>query len=141
MNRKFKSIGFVLTLIFAILPVSPIWAVESLFVFQNSEQQVVFDQLSKTLRCVTCPNQSLADSHAPVAESMREEIYNMVLEGQSSDQIRAYFIARYSDYVVYQPPLNNKTWVLWFGPFILLCVGGGLLAFQLFKSRKQNGVV
>lgn len=138
MMKNLKSIGFILFL--AILPIFSAWAVESLFVFDHYEQQVVFDQLSKTLRCVTCPNQSLADSHAPVAESMREEIYKMVLEGQGSDQIRAYFIARYGDYVVYQPPLNNKTWVLWFGPFILLCIGGGFLASQLFKSRKQNGV-
>lgn len=123
-------------LVFTMLPNSFIWAVESIFEFQNDEQQIVFDQLSKTLRCVTCPNQSLADSHAPVAESMREEIYNMVLEGQGAEKIRAHFIARYGDYVVYQPPFNHKTWALWFGPFILLCMGGGLLAFQIFKSRK-----
>tara|TARA_R110002110_G_scaffold400317_2_gene616653 strand:+ start:11942 stop:12346 length:405 start_codon:yes stop_codon:yes gene_type:complete len=111
-------------------------AVESLFTFENNDQQVLFDQLSKTLRCVTCPNQSLADSHAPVAESMREEVRDMVLAGKNADAIQAHFIARYGDYVVYHPPLNHKTWVLWFGPLLLIMVGGGFLTAQLFKSRK-----
>jgi len=139
MNRKFKSITLALVLL--AVPIHLAFALESLFVFQNPEQQAAFDQLSKTLRCVTCPNQSLADSHAPVAESMREEIYHMILDGRDSNTIKAHFIARYGDYVVYQPPLNNKTWVLWFGPFILLCISGAFLAYQIFKSRNQNGVI
>lgn len=100
------------------------------------EQHQSFQSLSKNLRCVTCPNQSLADSRAPVAESMREEIYEMVLKGMSEGQIKHYFVERYGEYVLYAPPFKLKTALLWMGPGILLMLGIGFMLRQL-KVREN----
>lgn len=104
----------------------------------DSKQQAVYGHLTKTLRCVTCPNQAIADSHAPVAESMREEVLEKVLAGQTDEEIIDYFVKRYGEYVVYQPSFSAKTFILWVGPFIFMLLGGAILAYQVFRGKTKS---
>jgi len=97
-------------------------------VFDSPNKAQTFQELIKEFRCVTCPNQSIADSQAPIARAMRDEVYRRVQSGESSETIRGYLLSRYGDYVTYKPRFTIATWFLWSGPFILL--GLGLLSFR-----------
>ena len=86
-----------------------------------------FDARLKTLetelRCLVCQNQTLAESNAPLAEDLRREVRELAVAGKSDDDIRAYLVARYGDFVLYKPPVKSTTYALWFGPFVLLALG------------------
>ncbi len=91
--------------------------------------------LGEELRCLVCQNETLADSQAPLAEDLRNEIRGMIRQGKSNDQIRAYLVARYGDFVLYNPPFKSITVLLWVGPFALLALGLGVMAFVLKRRR------
>ncbi|HEY7787346.1 MAG TPA: cytochrome c-type biogenesis protein [Casimicrobiaceae bacterium] len=82
--------------------------------------------LESQLRCLVCQNQTLAESEAPLAEDLRKEVRALAVSGKSDDDIRAYLVARYGDFVLYKPPVKPTTWLLWFGPFLLLACGVGV---------------
>jgi cytochrome c-type biogenesis protein CcmH len=79
--------------------------------------------LENELRCLVCQNQTLAESNAPLAEDLRKEVRELAVAGKSDDDIRAYLVARYGDFVLYNPPVKATTYLLWFGPFVLLAAG------------------
>jgi len=79
--------------------------------------------LETDLRCLVCQNQTLADSDAPLAVDLRNQIRELAQKGRSDDDIRAYLLERYGDFVLYMPRFTPVTWLLWFGPFLLLVVG------------------
>lgn len=103
--------------------------------FDSEEEVQRFNGLAEVLRCPKCQNQNLADSNAPVASDMREKVYELMLEGQSDDQIVDYLVARYGDFVHYKPPVRAETWLLWFGPLIAFLIG--LLMLRQLR-RKQT---
>ncbi len=82
--------------------------------------------LAEELRCLVCQNQTIADSNAPLALDLRNQIRQQVAQGRTDDQIRAYMVARYGDFVLYRPPLKATTVMLWLGPLALLLVGAGV---------------
>ncbi len=90
--------------------------------------------MSHELRCLVCQNQTLADSDAPLAEDLRKEIRAQMREGKSDQEVVDYLVARYGDFVRYRPPVNNSTALLWFGPFLLLILGG----FVLYRALKRQ---
>jgi len=90
--------------------------------------------LETQLRCLVCQNETLAESAAPLAEDLRKEVRELAVAGKSDDDIRAYLVARYGDFVLYKPPMKPVTWLLWFGPFLLL--SGGLVTW-LFVLRRR----
>ena len=92
-------------------------------------------RLESELRCLVCQNQTLADSNAPLAEDLRREVRALATSGKSDDEIRQYLVARYGDFVLYKPPLQRNTWVLWIGPFGLL-LGGGIIWYAILRRRK-----
>ena len=92
--------------------------------------------LAENLRCLVCQNESLASSHAELAEDLRREVREQMSQGKSDQQIIDYLVARYGDFVLYKPPVKSYTVLLWFGPFALLLVGVGVLLFQLRKRRQ-----
>jgi len=82
--------------------------------------------LAEELRCLVCQNQTIADSTAPLALDLRNQIRAQVAQGRTDDEIRAYMVARYGDFVLYRPPLKATTVMLWLGPLALLLVGAGV---------------
>ncbi len=91
--------------------------------------------LAEKLRCLVCQNESLASSHAELAEDLRREVREQMAQGKSDQEIIDYLVARYGDFVLYDPPMKRYTLLLWFGPFALLLIGVGVLVFQLRKRR------
>ena len=79
--------------------------------------------LAHELRCLVCQNQTIADSDAPLAVDLRKQIRTMVAAGRTDDDIRAYMVERYGNFVLYRPPFNAATAVLWAGPLLLLLIG------------------
>lgn len=92
--------------------------------------------LAENLRCLVCQNESLASSHAELAEDLRREVREQMAQGKNDQEIMDYLVARYGDFVLYKPPVKSYTVLLWFGPFALLLIGGGVLIFQLRKRRQ-----
>jgi cytochrome c-type biogenesis protein CcmH len=93
--------------------------------------------MSQELRCLVCQNTTLADSSAPLAEDLRKEIRVQLRAGKSDKEVIDYLVARYGDFVRYRPPVNNETALLWFGPFLLLIMGGFIL-FRVLKKHAGN---
>lgn len=108
------------------------------FTFQSPAQEHQFRELIGKLRCLVCQNESLAASQADLAQDLREEVYHMMQEGKSQDQIIEYLVARYGDFVLYQPPIKPSTYILWFGPFVLIGVGGFLLLRALQRKKRES---
>lgn len=92
--------------------------------------------LADKLRCLVCQNESLASSHADLAEDLRREVREQMQKGLTDDQIIDYLVSRYGDFVLYDPPMRRYTLLLWFGPFALLIVAALGLLSQLRKRRK-----
>ena len=93
-------------------------------------------RLSKELRCLVCQNQSLSDSNADLAIDLRNQVREMMQAGKTDAQIREYMVASYGDFILYDPPLKATTVVLWIGPFVLLLIGGAMLARYLKQRRR-----
>jgi cytochrome c-type biogenesis protein CcmH len=93
--------------------------------------------LAERLRCLVCQNESLASSHAELAEDLRREVREQMQKGKNDQEIIDYLVARYGDFVLYDPPMKSYTVLLWFGPFAMLLLGAGVLVFQLRKRRQS----
>jgi cytochrome c-type biogenesis protein CcmH len=107
------------------------------FTFEDPARTDEFRTLIGELRCLVCQNESLAGSQAGVAQDLRKEVYRMMREGQSRQEVVDFLVARYGDFVLYEPPIKPSTYILWFGPFILVGVGGFLL-FRTLQRKKAE---
>ena len=96
--------------------------------------------MSQELRCLVCQNSTLADSSAPLAEDLRKEIRAQMRAGKSDQEVIDYLVARYGDFVRYRPPVNNSTALLWFGPFLILIIGGFVL-YRVLKKHAGSGEI
>lgn len=106
--------------------------------FSDPHQREQFAQLLYEVRCLVCQNQNLADSNALLAEDLRQEIYVQIRAGKTSEEIITYLTERYGDFILYRPPLNAHTWLLWFAPVIGLllgAIGGGI---YWWSQRNKN---
>ncbi len=106
--------------------------------FRDRAEEVRFQTLSAELRCPMCQNETLADSNAPIAHDLRRQIFEMMQAGKTDAQIKAFLVERYSDFVLYEPPVSPKTWLLWFGPLLVLALGGTLVAVQVRRRARQH---
>ncbi|MGH8159810.1 MAG: cytochrome c-type biogenesis protein, partial [Rhodanobacter sp.] len=106
--------------------------------FANHAQELRFQHLTQQLRCPMCQNETLADSNAPIARDLRNQIFQLMQQGKSDDEIKRYLVARYSDYVLYDPPLKPGTWLLWFGPLLILCGGAGVVLVAIRKRGREG---
>ena len=104
--------------------------------FRDEAERERYRTLTEELRCPKCQNQNIADSNAPIAMDLRQEIFRMLEEGQNNDQIINYLVDRYGDFVRYTPPVNAKTLLLWYGPAGLLVLGFGVLTMILVRRRR-----
>jgi cytochrome c-type biogenesis protein CcmH len=94
-------------------------------------------RIAQDLRCLVCQNETLAASHADLAVDLRQEIREKLRQGQTDQQIRDFMVARYGDFVLFKPPVKPTTWLLWGGPFLLLC----LAAWSLSRYLKQRALL
>ncbi len=92
--------------------------------------------LTEQLRCLVCQNETLADSRADLAEDLRKEIREQMKAGKSDQEIIAFLTQRYGDFVLYKPPVKSTTYLLWFGPFVLLFTGTSVL-YRYLKRRRE----
>ncbi len=92
-------------------------------------------RLAGELRCLVCQNQTLADSNAGLAVDLRKQIREKLAGGMSDQEVIAFMVQRYGEFVLYKPRLEPSTWLLWFGPFLML-IGG--LIFLVFKIRSRQ---
>ena len=106
-----------------------------IYEFSSHQQAQQFTQLTEELRCVVCQNQTIANSNAPLAYDLRELIYHKVVAGESNQAIKTYLLNRYGDFILYRPPLNRQTWLLWFTPAFLLVILSGWICRTLTLRR------
>ncbi|WP_374442401.1 cytochrome c-type biogenesis protein [Pseudomonas panipatensis] len=104
--------------------------------FPNEGERQRFRDLTTELRCPKCQNQDIADSNAPIAADLRKQIYEQLQQGKSDAQIVDYMVARYGDFVLYKPPVNERTWLLWFGPAGALLLGVIVVAVLVARRRR-----
>jgi len=107
------------------------------FTFENSEQEVLYQNITKELRCLVCQNQNIADSDADLAIDLKTQVAQFVVQGQNEQQIIDYMVERYGDFVRYDPPLNSETIVLWTAPLILFLIGGLVLFSKIRKAGHE----
>jgi cytochrome c-type biogenesis protein CcmH len=106
--------------------------------FDSPAQEARFERLIKELRCPKCQNNSLHDSDALIARDLRQIIYEQIRAGKTDAEIVSYLRARYGDFISYRPPLRPSTWLLWFGPLVLLLAGAwGIRGYV--RQRRTTG--
>ena len=110
---------------------------EQPIVFQSEAEAQRFKSLIEELRCTVCQNQSLADSDAPLAQDLRQRVLQQMRKGQDNDQIKSFLTERYGEFVLYRPPMNAATALLWLGPPLLLLFALGL--WWLSARRQPTG--
>jgi cytochrome c-type biogenesis protein CcmH len=98
------------------------------------EQRMI--KLAEDLRCLVCQNESLAGSRAELAQDLRREIKEQLKAGKSDKEVIIYLTQRYGDFVLYRPPMKPVTWLLWFGPFVLLLAA--VTGFFLYLRRRNQ---
>ncbi|MGF1775118.1 cytochrome c-type biogenesis protein [Vibrio maritimus] len=106
--------------------------------FDSLEQENQFKELSHTLRCPKCQNNTIGDSNAELAQDLRQKVYEMTKEGKSKQEIVDYMIARYGNFVTYNPPLTLATSILWLGPLFVIVLGFGLIVVRSRNNRIQK---
>jgi len=120
----------------AALARAPACAAEAPTVAEDPAIEARMMAIAAEMRCVVCQNQTLADSHADLAADLRQQIREQLKAGQSEAQVHDWLTARYGDFVLYRPPLKPATWLLWFGPGLLLL--GGLAGLGWTLRRRQR---
>jgi len=91
--------------------------------FNDEVTKIRFQALSKELRCPKCQNQNLADSNSPIAADLRKELYELLQQGKADSEIVNFMVDRYGEFVLYRPRVSQLTYVLWFGPAVLILLG------------------
>ena len=102
--------------------------------FTSRAEAERFHALTEELRCVKCQNQSLADSNAAIAQDLRNEVLVLMRKDMTDAEIKQYLVARYGEFVLYRPRVEPTTWLLWFGPAVLL-LAGGLVVVGIVRRR------
>jgi len=105
------------------------------FKFDSKAEEEHFKDLIEEIRCLVCQNQSLADSDAELAHDLRAEVYDMIQAGKDDEEIVTFLVARYGDFVLYNPPIKPGTWLIWFGPFVLLLIAAIVLMRALRRQK------
>jgi cytochrome c-type biogenesis protein CcmH len=115
---------------------SPGWAVVETWEFENEVQRQRYYSFIDEMRCPKCQNQNLAGSDSPIAMDLRRELYLMIEDGRSDKEIVDFMVERYGDYILYRPRVTPVTYLLWFGPAILLLVGIIVLIVIVRQRRR-----
>jgi len=135
MKKLFPALTILL-----VLGSSPVHATATLesFKFADEAGEQHFKDLIAELRCLVCQNQSLADSDAELAHDLRAEVYEMVQAGKTDEEIIEFLVERYGDFVLYSPPMKPSTYLLWFGPFLLMIIAAVLLLRAVRRQERTQ---
>ena len=106
--------------------------------FNDAAEEARFRSLAAELRCVLCQNQSLADSNAGIAQDLRKEVFALMRAGKSDEDIKTFLTERYTDFVLYKPRMEPRTWLIWFGPGAVLLAGA--IALIVIVRRRARSV-
>lgn len=117
------------------------WAVIDVYDFDTPEQEKQFHELSNTLRCPKCQNNSIADSNAELAQDLRQKVYEMTKQGHEKQEVIDYMIARYGNFVTYNPPFTFSTAILWIAPLFVLMMGFSVLVVRSRRNRHNPAQV
>ena len=133
---QIKSVAITLAGLLAacIISMSSFAAID-VYDFDSAQQEAQYRGLIEELRCPKCQNQNLAGSDAPIAQDLKQKTYDLVKEGRSDVEIRAYMQERYGDFISYKPPVRPSTWILWFFPPLLLIV---LVVGWFWHSKRRQ---
>ncbi len=141
MDKNTLVLPSFLRLVMSVLLLSVLWIgsasagpVET-FKFKDEATKLRFQILSKELRCPKCQNQNLADSNAKIAVDLRKNLYNLLQEGKTDQEIIDFMVYRYGDFVLYRPQLKKQTYILWFGPIVVIL---GFALSVIFVLRKRS---
>lgn len=124
-----------LFLVIGLLLANPLWADEARPVGDDPQIEQRMVKLAEDLRCLVCQNESLAGSHAELAEDLRREIREQMKAGKNDKEVIDYLTTRYGDFVLYRPPFKPVTYLLWLGPLLFLGIGGMIWYITLKKRR------
>ncbi|CAI0911934.1 cytochrome c-type biogenesis protein CcmH [Serratia quinivorans] len=124
-----------ITLVFAMLLSWTAAAAIDTYQFKSVEQEQQYRELTEQLRCPKCQNNSIADSNAIIAADMRTKVYELMMQGQSKPQIIDYMVARYGNFVTYEPPVTPATLILWVGPLLFVLIGGAVVILRTRRRR------
>ncbi len=92
--------------------------------------------LSEHLRCLVCQNEDIAGSNAPLAVDIKNQVREQLRQGRSEQEVLDYMVARYGDFIMFKPLMKSNTWLLWFGPLLLVLLGFAVLVIQMRQRRK-----
>jgi cytochrome c-type biogenesis protein CcmH len=112
------------------------FAIDTERAFEDEAQQARYERLSRELRCLQCRSETIADSNASLASDLRRQLRELMAAGKSDAEIMQYMTDRYSDYVLYKPPLAPRTWLLWAAP-ALFVLGGAMAAVIVIRRKAQ----
>lgn len=125
---------FAAVILAALLSFSAAAAIDT-YRFDSVEQEQQYRELTEQLRCPKCQNNSIADSNAIIAADMRAKVYELMMQGQNKQQVIDYMVARYGNFVTYEPPVTPATLILWVGPLLFVLIGGAVV---IMRSRRRT---
>ncbi|MBB1485688.1 cytochrome c-type biogenesis protein [Oceanospirillum sediminis] len=128
-----QSLLAITLVLFASLAQATIEAME----FRDEGLRERYQHLAFILRCPKCQNQNIIDSDAPIAADLRKQVHRLLHEGYPDDQIIDFMVARYGNFVLYEPPVNSLTYLLWYGPAVLVVIGA-IVVILLLRGRKNS---
>lgn len=97
--------------------------------FASETKETLFYSLLNELRCPKCQSSNLSGSNSPISNDLKREVYELVLEGNSAEQIKSHLVQRYGNFIIYNPPIEPATYILWFGPFLLILLAIFIILF------------
>lgn len=119
-----------------LLMTSSAFAIDGAPAFDDPVLQERYDRINHQLRCLQCRSETIADSNATLAGDLRRQVKDLIAAGKTDDEIMQFMTDRYSDYVLYDPPIVPRTWILWAAPILLL--GGGIVTALVVIARKSK---
>jgi cytochrome c-type biogenesis protein CcmH len=137
MKTLFYSIILVVSQVILSAEIQNLDVQKELYPFDTSEEEIRFNKLLEDYRCPKCQSSNLSGSNAPIARDLKIEIYRLVQDGKKDSEITEFLTQRYGDFILYKPPFQPSTYLLWLGPFVLL-FSTMLFALLVKRSRQKK---
>jgi len=133
-----KAISIIVSFTFVLLSSLALASPVETYTFSDEVSKTRYQALVKELRCPKCQNQNLADSNSQIAVDLRQEVYEMIQQNKSDKEIVDFMVERYGEFVLYRPKVSSLTYILWFGPAVLLLLGVFIVVFILKRKAPKE---